>query len=273
MLTLCAVSAFAPPPRPTRQLSKRGELPDGLDDPTALQAARRHVDGPYSLVMIGLFRLAFGAALNSTPTKEGWFDAEESYGGLVTQARTLYQTLPSAAARKQTVADLLGAFPSEPQLLGNNRLSMEALAQLTSRLFPFLVGSCHVEAWEDREESADAPTPWRSKVVIERCRFLEASSCKGMCVGLCKEPSEAFFGSIGLPLSMVPNLEDGSCEMTWGRTPLETDLDGANLACFSACDLTLGPMRMPTSESADVRTVCDERRDAAREEKRRASSE
>ena len=54
--------------------------------------------------------------------------------------------------------------------------------------------------------------PWRSKVVIERCRFLDASSCKGMCTGLCKAPSEAYFASIGLPLSMTPNFTDGSCE-------------------------------------------------------------
>jgi len=116
--------------------------------------------------------------------------------------------------------------------LCRNRISCETLAVLTTMLFPFLVGQCQSEAWE----RADGEV-WRSKVVIERCRFLEASSCKGMCIGLCKEPTERYFASIGLPVSLTPNTTAGSCEMVWGRYPQEDDMAGADLGCFRTCSL------------------------------------
>lgn len=34
---------------------------------------------------------------------------------------------------------------------------------------------------------------WRNTVKVERCRYLEASKCKGTCMNLCKLPTEAFF--------------------------------------------------------------------------------
>lgn len=34
---------------------------------------------------------------------------------------------------------------------------------------------------------------WRSTVKVERCRYLDASKCKGTCINLCKVPTEAFF--------------------------------------------------------------------------------
>ena len=50
---------------------------------------------------------------------------------------------------------------------------------------------------------------WRSGVLIKKCRYLEASGCVGLCVNLCKRPTEAFFAdAFGLPLTMVPNFED-----------------------------------------------------------------
>ena len=86
-------------------------------------------------------------------------------------ARKLYVELPGTDARSRVVGDLFRAFPQTPQLLQNDRVSMEGLATLTTGLFPFLVGPCRRESWE-----ASDGTPWRSKVVIERCRFLEESA-------------------------------------------------------------------------------------------------
>ena len=73
--------------------------------------------------------------------------------------------------------------------------------------------------------------------MIERCRLVEESACKGMCVGLCKQPTEAYFASIGLPLSLTPNFEDGSCEMCWGRAPQDDDLADADMGCYGSCGL------------------------------------
>jgi hypothetical protein len=196
-------------------------------------------DGPYDLTMITLFRLAFSAAIGWQSPRPLW-----DYEGLVEQARRLYRANTSPAERNERVADIFRAFPfgqyvqtpyGRPfQLLRDNKWSMEILGELTSRLFPFLVGPCRKEGWVRDESTGEQ---WQSKVVIERCRFLEASSCKGMCTGLCRAPSEAFFASIDLPLSMTPNFTDGSCEMVWGRTPQPDDLEGQDLACYAACGL------------------------------------
>ncbi len=67
----------------------------------------------------------------------------------------------------------------------------------------WLVGPAHVErepsAAEDRAAStsadgAAAPTPpLYSRVVLRKCRYLEAAGCKSACVNICKVPTQAFF--------------------------------------------------------------------------------
>ncbi|KAL7165641.1 hypothetical protein ACSBR2_041339 [Camellia fascicularis] len=60
----------------------------------------------------------------------------------------------------------------------------------------------------------------RSGVHIKKCRYLENSGCAGMCVNMCKIPTQDFFtNEFGLPLTMIPNFEDMSCEMVYGQVP------------------------------------------------------
>ncbi|XP_058104970.1 beta-carotene isomerase D27, chloroplastic isoform X2 [Magnolia sinica] len=60
----------------------------------------------------------------------------------------------------------------------------------------------------------------RSGVHIKKCRYLENSGCVGMCVNMCKLPTQDFFtNEFGLPLTMTPNFEDMSCEMVYGQVP------------------------------------------------------
>ena len=241
--------------------------PSGRTPPLLPEDEEPDVDGPYSLTMIALFRLALGQAVGWQSPRPLWhyegphpppptahahmtrltarLAHSPLFAGLVDISLRLWQNLPSQAESVERISAVFRAFPSQPQLLQDNKWSMEALAQLTSRLFPFLVGRCRVESWS-REGSVE---PWKSKVVIERCRFLEASSCKGMCTGLCKAPSESYFASIGLPISMTPNFEDGSCEMVWGRTPREDDMDGQDLGCYQTCSL-IKAMPSPSKASA-----------------------
>ena len=190
-------------------------------------------DGPYSRTMIALFRLALGSAVNYQARSPLWH-----YDGLVEISERLHRSVTSPEARIDRVAEVFNRFhpPQQPQFLQNNQLSMTVLGQLTEKLFPFLVGPSSVGPWE-----RDDGTIWNTKVSIERCRFLEASGCKSMCVGLCKQPSEAYFASIGLPLSFTPDFETGGCEMVWGRTPTDADMADVDLSCFTACDLRLKP--------------------------------
>ncbi|KAL5148398.1 Beta-carotene isomerase D27, chloroplastic [Glycine soja] len=50
--------------------------------------------------------------------------------------------------------------------------------------------------------------------------YLENSGCVGMCVNMCKIPTQDFFtNEFGLPLTMTPNFEDMSCDMVYGQSP------------------------------------------------------
>lgn len=60
----------------------------------------------------------------------------------------------------------------------------------------------------------------KSGVHIKKCRYLESSGCVGMCVNMCKLPTQDFFTQeFGLPLTMNPNFDDMSCEMIFGQEP------------------------------------------------------
>jgi hypothetical protein len=59
-----------------------------------------------------------------------------------------------------------------------------------------------------------------------------------MCIGLCKGPTEAFFNhELGLPVSLLPNFEDGSCTMTWGEPATANDLADQDLSCYADCSM------------------------------------
>lgn len=96
----------------------------------------------------------------------------------------------------------------------------EANAWFATRLFEWLVGPCEIRAVE-------VPTPQGtvrnqySGVYIQKCRYLEQSGCVGMCINMCKLPTQDFFTrDFGIPLTMTPNFEDLSCEMVFGQPPL-----------------------------------------------------
>lgn len=47
---------------------------------------------------------------------------------------------------------------------------------------------------------------------------MQESGCVGMCVNLCKSPTEHFFTQeLGMPLYMKPNFETLECEMVFGQ--------------------------------------------------------
>lgn len=49
-------------------------------------------------------------------------------------------------------------------------------------------------------------------VHVEKCRYLEASACAGVCINNCKIPTQEFFSRhMGLPLTMTPDYATQSC--------------------------------------------------------------
>ncbi|CAL5432887.1 unnamed protein product [Camellia sinensis] len=78
----------------------------------------------------------------------------------------------------------------------------------------------------------------RNVVHIQKCRFLEETNCVGMCINLCKMPSQTFIkDSLGMPVNMVPNFDDMSCEMIFGQDPPATTEDPAfKQPCYKLCE-------------------------------------
>ncbi|OVA14771.1 protein of unknown function DUF4033 [Macleaya cordata] len=107
-----------------------------------------------------------------------------------------------------------GAPEQFRKLFPPTKWAAEFNAALTVPFFHWLVGPSEVVEVEVNGEKQ------RSGVHIKKCRYLENSGCVGMCVNMCKIPTQDFFtNEFGLPLTMIPNFEDMSCEMVYGQVP------------------------------------------------------
>ncbi|CAI5961012.1 unnamed protein product [Closterium sp. NIES-64] len=229
--------------------------------PSASPSARPPLGPPpeYSdsftdLLFIHLCRQAFGRVAQ-------WQSARpwaEGYLGMVEVSRALMRGR-SAEAQRSAV---LQGFPRVPAMFRRafpfSHWGAEANAAITPRFFSWLVGPCHVEEAEipavdegefrsgaagegekrekgEKGEKGEVGSGARGKMVklqcgvkIERCRYLETSGCVGMCVNLCKMPTQHFFThELGVPLTMEPNFEDFSCRMVFGLPPPLPSLDPA----------------------------------------------
>lgn len=60
----------------------------------------------------------------------------------------------------------------------------ELNAAITQRFFAWLVGPLEVQ--EAEIEYKGEKKTWKSGVQIKKCRYLEQSGCKGMCINMCK---------------------------------------------------------------------------------------
>ena len=93
------------------------------------------------------------------------------------------------------------------------------LAWFASQGLQFLVGDMKLTSIDDDSSAGGG-------LLVERCRVLEQSNCKGICAKMCKVPTERFFAERwGVPLSMEPNFETGSCQLRFGVEPLDIKED------------------------------------------------
>lgn len=60
----------------------------------------------------------------------------------------------------------------------------EVNAAITQKFFAWLVGPLEVQ--EAEIEFEGQKQTWKSGVQIKKCRYLEQSGCKGMCINMCK---------------------------------------------------------------------------------------
>ena len=74
--------------------------------------------------------------------------------------------------------------------------------------FSFLVGPASLNRRSDGELGG---------LVVEKCKFLQESNCKGMCLNSCKLPAQNLFAELGLPLRVSPNFATHECQWSFGE--------------------------------------------------------
>lgn len=122
-------------------------------------------------------------------------------------------------------------------MLPESTFKREYFAAFTTLFFAWLVGPSEVRESEFNGKKE------RNVVHIKKCRFLEETNCVGMCTNLCKIPSQTFIKhSLGMPVDMVPNFDDMSCEMIFGQEPPAITEDPAfKQPCYKLCNNSSHP--------------------------------
>ncbi|NJR38579.1 MAG: DUF4033 domain-containing protein [Leptolyngbyaceae cyanobacterium CSU_1_4] len=122
-------------------------------------------------------------------------------------AKVLNSLVPSI------VSSLIRTFFSPTQWV------CESNAWFATLLFEWLVGPCEIREVEITGADQQVRTQ-KSGVHMKKCRYLEQSGCVGMCINMCKIPTQNFLTHrLGIPLTLTPNFEDMSCEMVFGQMP------------------------------------------------------
>ncbi|BBN17711.1 beta-carotene isomerase [Marchantia polymorpha subsp. ruderalis] len=210
-----------------QQRARRVTVRCGSNPSLSKKGSTEYRDSWLDLAFIDGCRKAFGRVAGWQSSRS-W---EEGYLGMVEVSHALMR---GRTAAEQQAAVLQG-FPRVPdwfrKVFPYSDWGAELNARITPLFFEWLVGPCQVAEVQIGDKLL------RSEVQIEKCRYLETSGCTGMCVNLCKVPTQYFFTSeLGMPLYMEPNFEDLSCRMVFGQSPPPLSEDPAlQHGCFSTC--------------------------------------
>jgi hypothetical protein len=176
-------------------------------------------------VLIKLLSRKMVIAVGYQPTHSG-------YDGFVELSQQIMQGR-GAQAQQELVARILKSLVPAPvlwlirTLFSPTQWVCELNAWFATLLFEWLVGPCQVTTVEVPVKGGKTRLQ-RSGVQIEKCRYLEESRCVGMCINMCKLPTQRFFTQeFGIPLTMTPNFEDFSCEMVFGQLPMSIEAEEA----------------------------------------------
>lgn len=165
----------------------------------------------------------------------GFASQKEGYDGLIEEAR-YYQLKPGVTAEDQQrmVRNCLQtiAGPLVPPVYNTFMAPWPwapfLTAFFTPPFFKFLVGPNRYDVRDDGKPGG---------VYAERCRFLEETGCKGLCLHMCKLPTQQFFKeTLGLDMTMTPDYETYECRLSFGMTPkpIEED-DNIPRGCLNGC--------------------------------------
>ena len=157
-------------------------------------------DNLFDRLFIALFRRKMAKALGQRSALKG-------YAGFVDLSKKMMEGR-SAQEQQAIVAIVLQSLVPGPvlalirTLFNPTPLVCELNAWFATVLFEWLVGPCTVKPVEI--VTADGQTRTQnSGVHIQKCRYLEESRCVGLCVNLCKMPTQRFFTEgFGIPLTI-----------------------------------------------------------------------
>ncbi|CAG9461679.1 unnamed protein product [Pedinophyceae sp. YPF-701] len=244
----CARSALSQrragrPCRPLRAASTPDSAPK---DPFAEKT--EHKDNLLDRAFIYLFAKKMSDQLGGKMPRKGTLT---DYEGFVDISRLIMAGRNSPQQRDAVRGVLMSIMPEGApaqfrKLFPPTKWSCEFNAWITTVFFKWLVGPSELKEVEIEGPKGE-PEVWKSGVQIKKCRYLENSGCTGMCVNMCKLPTQSFFtDDFGLPLTMNPNFEDLSCEMIFGQAPPPIEEDEAyQQPCF------VGKCSVPGSDNKD----------------------
>ncbi|XP_015891384.3 beta-carotene isomerase D27, chloroplastic [Ziziphus jujuba] len=182
-------------------------------------------------------RIAIDYLSKSVQSATGLMNRKSGYESLVEAASMAARNFGPLKQHEVVIQALEKAFPRPilsliKMLLPQSKFAREYFAIFTTLFFAWLVGPCEV-----RESELNGRRE-KNVVRIKKCRFLEQTNCVGMCNNLCKIPSQTFIKeSLGMPVYMVPNFEDMSCEMIFGQeAPASKDDPALNQPCYKLCN-------------------------------------
>ncbi|KAL1329707.1 beta-carotene isomerase D27, chloroplastic [Arachis hypogaea] len=180
--------------------------------------------------------LAINHLSKSVQASTGHSNGKSGYESLVEAAMVAYKEFDSNEQKEVIIQALDRAFPRPilmliRTMLPPSKFAREYFAAFTTLFFAWLVGPSEV-----RESEINGRRE-KNVVHIKKCRFLEKTNCVGMCINLCKMPSQSFIkDSFGMPVNMVPNFDDMSCEMIFGQEPPpSTDDPAFKQPCYRLC--------------------------------------
>lgn len=195
--------------------------------PNALQTVVKdeYNDNLIDRLFIWLFSRKMAQALSAGTKLSG-------YSGFVDLSKQIMQGR-NAQEQQVIVARVLQSLVPVPVLWAIRTFSSPTKlvcvlnAWFATQMFGWLVGPCEVaEAEINLPDGTMRSQP--SAVYIKKCRYLVDSGCVGMCVNMCKVPTQEFFTEkFGIPLTMTPNFEDLSCKMIFGQVPSTPETDPA----------------------------------------------
>jgi hypothetical protein len=181
------------------------------------QPPTEYQDGLFDRLFIRLFSRKMANAVGERTALKG-------YDGFVDLSQKIMRGRNAEEQQALVAVVLQSLVPAQALWLIRNlfsptRLVCELNAWFATVLFEWLVGPCEVTEVTVTDDNGGARQQ-QSGVHIQKCRYLEQSRCVGMCVNMCKLPTQRFFTEdFGIPLTMTPNFEDFSCEMVFGAPP------------------------------------------------------